>query len=207
MMALRLGTASICLITPGQPSSNPRIVKEGDALAAAGYDVHIIAQAADWCAETDRALIQSRGWRCDLVGGDARSGRMQYAATRLRHGLSRRALRGGHHDSIAARCSLARAAPELARAALAIRADLYIGSYPAGLDAAARAGRSNHVPFAYDAEDFLPGLCPPIANPAHPSYHISAGCVGRARNIALGLVNRMQSRTLTGSPTRWPQSD
>jgi len=31
--------STVCLVTPGQPSTNPRLVKEADALAEAGYDV------------------------------------------------------------------------------------------------------------------------------------------------------------------------
>ena len=33
----------ICLVTPGQPSTNPRLVKEADALCEAGYDVQVVA--------------------------------------------------------------------------------------------------------------------------------------------------------------------
>ena len=32
----------ICLLTPGQPSTNPRLVKEADVLAEAGFDVHVV---------------------------------------------------------------------------------------------------------------------------------------------------------------------
>ena len=33
----------ICLISPSHVASNPRLVKEADALHAAGYDVHVVA--------------------------------------------------------------------------------------------------------------------------------------------------------------------
>ena len=33
----------ICLITPGHVASTPRLVKNADALAAAGYEVHVVA--------------------------------------------------------------------------------------------------------------------------------------------------------------------
>ena len=33
----------ICLVSPSHVASNPRLVKEADALHAAGYDVHVVA--------------------------------------------------------------------------------------------------------------------------------------------------------------------
>ena len=36
----------ICLLTPGQPSTNPRLVKEADALADAGITAPFPIQAA-----------------------------------------------------------------------------------------------------------------------------------------------------------------
>src|SRR5712664_4131585 len=82
----------ICLLTPGQPSTNPRLVKEADALAEAGFDVHVVyAHWADWAAETDRELLASRRWKWSCVGGSPRGQAARYRWTRLRHGLSRRA--------------------------------------------------------------------------------------------------------------------
>jgi len=36
-------SARVCLVTTGQPACNPRLVKEADALAEAGFDVHVVA--------------------------------------------------------------------------------------------------------------------------------------------------------------------
>ena len=33
----------ICLVSPSHVASNPRLVKEADALHAAGYEVHVVA--------------------------------------------------------------------------------------------------------------------------------------------------------------------
>ena len=49
----------IVLITTGQPSTNPRIVKEADALHAAGYDVTVLYSFfISWAFEKDKILLQ-----------------------------------------------------------------------------------------------------------------------------------------------------
>ena len=54
----------VCLVTTGQPACNPRLVKEADALAEAGFDVHVVAAySADWATDADRDLVKSRRWR------------------------------------------------------------------------------------------------------------------------------------------------
>ena len=58
----------VCLVTTGQPSTDPRVVKEADALSAAGYAVSVVgAFGGDWAMEADRSLLPTRPWRFDLV--------------------------------------------------------------------------------------------------------------------------------------------
>jgi len=55
--------AKICLLTPTQPSVNPRIVKEADALAEAGHQVHVLCgHTIAWADESDILLLQKRNW-------------------------------------------------------------------------------------------------------------------------------------------------
>ena len=50
--------ARVCILTPGHLSTNPRVVKEADALAGAGYEVRVIASDyVQWAREADRALV------------------------------------------------------------------------------------------------------------------------------------------------------
>ncbi len=49
---------------------------------------------------------------------------------------------------------------DLASLAASVRADLFIGHYPAGLAAAARAAKNSNALFAYDAEDLYAGEHP-----------------------------------------------
>ena len=52
-------TPRICILTPGHLSTNPRVVKEADALTGAGYEVNIIA--ADYALWRGKTIMRSRG--------------------------------------------------------------------------------------------------------------------------------------------------
>ena len=140
----------VCIVTPGQIGSNPRVVKEAHALHEAGYEVGVIAtRTLDLVEPRDLALMRRIPWRLERI--DLRS--------RLRWRLLRAA-------QLAARCTravgLVRSADAgfsaftrpLRRAALATPADLYVAHYPAALPAVAAAARKHGARYAYDAEDF-----------------------------------------------------
>jgi len=58
----------ICSITPHQLLNNPRIVREADALAAAGHDVRVIAvRLRPEQSAFDRELTDGRRWRLQTV--------------------------------------------------------------------------------------------------------------------------------------------
>ena len=58
----------ICLITTGQPSTNPRLVKEADAFSEAGHEVNVVAAHwSEWASNLDGPLLASRQWRMSLV--------------------------------------------------------------------------------------------------------------------------------------------
>src|SRR5436305_14252421 len=117
--------AKICLITPGQPSINPRLVKEADALVEVGHDVHVLcSHMVRWADEADRTLLSTRRWTCFYVGGER--GSFLYAWTRLRHGLARKFCCSGNWVLESA---LTRVTPELLSAAERFSADLYIAHY------------------------------------------------------------------------------
>ena len=51
-------TMRICIITPGQIGSNPRVVKEADALVAAGHRVTVICtKVADFVEPRDQSIM------------------------------------------------------------------------------------------------------------------------------------------------------
>ena len=60
----------IVIVTTGQPSTNPRMVKEADALVEAGHQVKVYYLFwTTWANETDKSLLQDVQWEYELVGG------------------------------------------------------------------------------------------------------------------------------------------
>lgn len=164
---MRSGRASrICLITPGHLSTNPRLVKEADALSGAGYRVAVIAaDYAGWARQAD-AEFASRPWRLAArlrFGPDARLDERVVQVGRQR--LARALFRAGRRAPAVVSAAWHPIGPDLTRAARAVPADLYIAHYPAALPAAASAARAHGARYAFDAEDFHLG--DPPEGPAH----------------------------------------
>ena len=159
--------ARICLLAPGQPSVDPRLVKEADALHEVGHEVQVLcSHMIPWADAADRELLQTRPWRCTYVGGDFNAGSAEYWRTRLRHGLARRLPLAWPLSDRLRRYAVCRVLPELAGAAMRARADLYIAHYTGALVAAADAARANRALFGFDAEDFEAGSYPLAAGPS-----------------------------------------
>ena len=149
----------VCLVTTGHLSTNPRLVKEADALAEAGYAVRVVAcRFWPWADKADAAFAD-RTWPVRRVAFGALAGpagrwtRVRYRAARelavrlgpkrVPDGVLRRA---AHYVT-----------PELAREALAEPADVYIAHNLGALPAAARAAERHGATLGFDAEDFHRG--------------------------------------------------
>lgn len=146
--------ARICLISPGHLSTNPRLVKEADALAGAGYEVALITgDYSPWAREADKTIIVQR-----LVVQRLCFGPLAALPTRMYQFLRVRAARflvaAGVRNPAVVRAAWHPIAPDLVTAAKRVKADLYVAHYPAALPAAAIAGRVHDAPYAFDAEDF-----------------------------------------------------
>lgn len=144
----------VCMLSQAQPSTNPRLVKEADALTEAGYRVEVLcSQHVGWARETDRELLSSRQWQCTYVG---EGHRILPDWRRLRHKFARKiepALRSRRLTEAAS----GRNVPELIKAACNRPADIYIARHPGALAAAGYAARKHHAKLGYDAEDFESG--------------------------------------------------
>jgi glycosyltransferase involved in cell wall biosynthesis len=150
----------VCLVTPTHIAHNPRLVKEADTLAAAGYDVRVVGcQLTAWIAERDLDLARRRMWRYDVVRAVPRGPWGRWLRTRshvrtlLYRGLSSRIVPRRGLDERA----LVRFYPELVEEVCREPADLYVAHTLEALPVAAAAGRRFGARLGYDAEDLYTG--------------------------------------------------
>ncbi|MEO8204532.1 MAG: hypothetical protein ABI615_00020 [Chthoniobacterales bacterium] len=153
-------SARICLITPSHPCSNPRLVKEADALQEAGYSVHVIASRYMPALDTfDRPIYEKAKWTYTVVDQTGHLGRAKYKLqrkmARLHPEMVERMPLLAHHP----------AARDMLPAAIAHPANLYIGHVLAGLPIAAAAAKHHRAIAGFDAEDFH---SEEIENPDYP---------------------------------------
>ena len=143
----------VCLVTPGHVASAPRLVKEADALADAGYRVHVVAGRHFGPADAlDADILGAARWPCTRLDYRAGAGPL---ARRILRSFARRLVVHPRLATvrIAALASHAEAL-RLSAAAAAHPAQLFIGHSLPALAAAALAARARGVPFGFDAEDF-----------------------------------------------------
>jgi len=150
--------AAICLVTTGQPSTNPRGVKEADALVAAGHDVRMIgAQWAEWADEADVRLLATRGWGCELVKWRRHQAPGRFWRTRVRHHAARVLVGWPGLGRAALPAAVSRVTPELTARARREPAELFIAHNLGALPAAAAAASRWGARLGFDAEDFHSG--------------------------------------------------
>ena len=58
----------ICIVSSGQPSSNPRMVKEAQSIALNGFEVSVVySQLSNWATNLDKELVDLNSeinWIC-----------------------------------------------------------------------------------------------------------------------------------------------
>lgn len=151
----------IVLLTPGQPSSNPRLLKEAIFLSESGYQVTVIyCFWAHWAYKADISITNRyHTIQWIEVGGNPYTSRWKYLYTRLRHKIFRYLYRFFPRSLFFAERSELRAFSEMLHAALRLDADIYIAHNLGALPVAGRAAERRIVSFAFDAEDFHRGQC------------------------------------------------
>lgn len=152
MIATRLKT--ILLITSGQPSLNPRVVKEADALAEAGYTVTVIYQYWNaWATALDRELLTSKKWQAIRVNGDPIEQKFSYWLSKAIHKAVKKMAKLIGINAVTSIFALSRGTYGLIKKARNIKADLYIAHNLAALPAAVKAASKNKAKCGFDAED------------------------------------------------------
>lgn len=145
----------IVLVTTGQPSVNPRIVKEADVLCDAGHDVVVLyCFFIQWAFAADKKLLKNVKWKYQLVGGSPVNGKLLYYYTKARFKIFGKLNRSLGNQLLIAERSQARCYHELLEAAKSIKADWYIGHNLGALPIVVKAALHNSGASGFDFEDY-----------------------------------------------------
>lgn len=144
----------IVIVTTGQPSTNPRMVKEYQALKEEGYIVKVFYSFwADWAVSTDHSLFETGQISKNdfiLIGGSPSSQKRKYYYSRLINKIFRIFKSQSNY-------ALSRTVSHLEKAALREKADCYIAHNLGAISAAVKAAKKYKGKAAFDAEDFHRG--------------------------------------------------
>jgi len=146
---------TVCIVSSGNLASNPRVLKEADALHGAGYGVTaVVCDYSDDLRAIDDEIAAAAPWTVVRVRRPTTEGYIRRAARQFAHGLS--ALGAAVPLGVAVHAYGGPAAT-LLRGVRNIRADLYIAHYIPALPAVAEAARRHGGMLGFDAEDFHSG--------------------------------------------------
>lgn len=154
------GKKRIIIVTTGQPSTNPRVMKEYDALRERGYDVKVIYNySADWAYEIDKEKFE-KGYLNPadfmLIGGNPLTQKFMYFLSRVFHRVFK-SLNGFISHQFIRYAAISRTSFFLWWRTPSYKADIYIAHYVGALAAAARAAKKNNALLMFDAEDYHRG--------------------------------------------------
>ena len=152
-------TRAICLISSGQPSANPRLVKEATSLFEAGYDVIVIyCPISPWADPHDLNLFARYPQiRWITVGSHPQKNRIRNRFARLRRKFYECVFKYFGYNFLAAERSLVLFSQELKQEACNTKADLYIGHNLGSLPAVVTAARKYKAKAIFDFEDYHRG--------------------------------------------------
>jgi glycosyltransferase involved in cell wall biosynthesis len=144
---------NITLITTGQPSTNPRLIKEADFLCSLGYNVKVIyCFYQPWAQQLDKSIISKNPGMYICRGGDPVKSKFTYYKTRLRQKLCQLLFSYFKGWGIPEN-AISRTHSEALSAAKKIKTDLYIAHNLGALPAAVKAANYMGCKVGYDAED------------------------------------------------------
>lgn len=150
----------IVIVTTGQPATNPRVMKEYDALTEKGYAVKVLyTYSADWAQAIDKAKFDKGVLKYKdfiLVGGDPNEKKVQFFFSRLFLKLFKFGMLFLPFHFVTD-MAISRAAFFIWIKCHKYKAQLYIAHYLGALPGAARAAKKNNCPLIFDAEDFHRG--------------------------------------------------
>jgi len=173
----------VCLVSRNVPSANPRLVKDAQALAAAGYKVTVVCGLYKVWSQGFKPPEALNGCEMKTVPfgpGAPIDVRIKQVTRRT---LSRRLFATSPKSERLAFWACGDCSLGLYKSAAAVEADLYIAHLTEALPAVARAAKRRSVPYAFDAEDFHLGGTPDV--PEH--------------NIEKQLIRTIEEHHLAGA--------
>jgi hypothetical protein len=174
-------------VSPGNLASNPRVLKEADALHEAGHAVTaVVCDYTEALRPFDDEIAARVPWKVVRVtrpAGERQVGRAARGLAKVATGLGLPVPIGLAASAYGGPVSALR------RAASEVPADLYIAHYVAGLAAAATAARRRGAMLGFDAEDYHAGEGTP--------FHMSM-----VRTIESALLPRCRHVTGRGAADR-----
>lgn len=149
----------VVIVSSGQPSANPRLVKEALALAEEGYKVKVIyCPLSQWADVYDLKLFkQSPKIEWIKAGYHPVHEKWKYIYARLRQKFYQIVYQLFDSKGKAAICSMVLYSQELRKEAKKHRADLYIGHNLGALQASVTAAKLHNTKAGFDFEDFHRG--------------------------------------------------
>ena len=148
----------IVILTTGQPSTNPRMVKEYTALKSAGFEVKVFySYWQKWACHADGVWFAGGELNKEdfvMVGGSPSGNKWLYTVSKVRQKINQVIYRKTGKRLVGA---ISRVTPYLISAAKSERADLYIAHNVGALPAAVIGANKFGAKAAFDAEDYHRG--------------------------------------------------
>jgi glycosyltransferase involved in cell wall biosynthesis len=150
----------IVIVTTGQPATNPRIMKEYEALKEKGYAVKVLyTYSADWAHAIDKVKFDKGILKYQdfiLIGGDPHNKKVLFFLSRLFLRIFKMGMLVLPFRYIKD-MAMYRASFFIWHQAHKYKADLYMAHYLGALPGATRAAKKNNAACMFDAEDFHRG--------------------------------------------------
>lgn len=145
----------ICLVTPGHIASNPRIVKEADALHEAGYDVTVIyTETSEEVKVLDLTILNKSDWKYKKV---KLGSKWKRGCRKAVNKISRFVTDIKIPNAYFARISQNTFSNLLNKIVMDHEADLYIGHNLPSLPIVYNAAKKYSAKYGFDAEDYHKG--------------------------------------------------
>ncbi len=146
------------MITPGHLTSNPRLVKEAQALIKNGYAVHLIfTQYVGYLIDFDAVILKNNpNWTYDLLDRTTKTKaiRFQNLVTKTVHKICLMLLLHGKKSDYIFSHAINQYFSWQFKKAIKAKADLNIAHNLAALPVAVLAAKKNKVKCGFDGEDF-----------------------------------------------------